>query len=141
MNESDLSGKFMSALKTRGFHGTRVENVQGSGTPDINFAKLRAQGWVETKTAKGSWLYFELYQIPWFISRLRATNGRFVWVLAEIAGYAYLFNASTITAAKREPHKKWVRIKVADIIGEAIASTNLERPSWDLIIDVLADEH
>lgn len=140
MLESDLSGKFMPALRSRGYHATRVENAQGSGTPDINYAKLRTQGWVETKVAKGPWLYFERFQIPWMVARCKATEGRGVWVLAEIAGHAVLFSGPVIIAAPREPYRKWVRIRVDDLQGKESVAISLAYPLWDAIINAIADE-
>lgn len=139
MSESDLTGRFMPALKKAEFHAVRIENSTESGTPDINYAKQRAQGWIETKVAKGSFVYFELFQIPWFRRRLRATEGRYLWVLVENARTIVLYPASAVLAAPREPVRDWVRVRQEDL-GAPVAETSSDRPDWSVIIEALTNE-
>jgi hypothetical protein len=116
MNETEFSANYVvPKIRKWGGHAERIENAATTGTPDINYALFPAQGWLETKVLKSGFLYFERFQIPWFSKRLRATGGHYVWVLATDQVSAFLYSATSILAAPREPYKKWVRVRSSDL--------------------------
>lgn len=136
MTESEFSAKFMPALNREG-HAVRIENVSESGTPDINYAIHGTQGWIETKVAKGPYLYFERFQIPWFRKRLRVTEGRHVWVLAKVGDHANLYPARVFIEAERSSYQKWTRVLTKDVTPQVVIDLN--RPKWTAVIDALTE--
>jgi len=56
-------------------HVSRVENIVGSGIPDVNICHNSIETWVELKVATGNYLLFEWAQISWFKFR-RQQRGR-----------------------------------------------------------------
>lgn len=140
VNEADFSNTYvlpkLRALPNS--HLVRVENAAETGTPDINYAIFPTQGWIETKVAKSGFLYFEKFQIPWFRKRIRATGGHHTWVLATEQVSAFLYSATEILAAPREPYKKWVRVRLSDV--KAVASVPLAG-SWGPVTDFLTCLH
>lgn len=116
-------------------HAVHVQNSAESGTPDINYAVLPRQGWIEVKVAKSGWLYFEKFQIPWIRKRHRAFPFS-VWVLARVGQEARLYSAEAILGADREPYGKWVRCRADSI--ECIAKSD-PFYDWSGIMSVLTD--
>ena len=137
MAETELGNKFAAGMRKLGVHIVRVENVAEDGTPDYNYAFERAEGWIETKEAKGSYLYFELFQIPWFRKRLRATRGRDVWVLATVKDRINLYAAHRILEADRVPAGKWVRVRHKELMPDLVL--DFTRPNWAALIEALTD--
>lgn len=96
----------------------RIENSIGNGFPDISCAGKGKQFFIESKVEKSGFVYFEKFQIPWMMTRLRYTDqkGVFVSVMADNEDRKiHTFEAKHIIATPREPYKKWVRLKITDI--------------------------
>lgn len=101
-------------------HLERIESSVGTGFPDISAAGDGKQMLIETKVAKGEWLYFERFQLSFHKKRMRYTDGKGVFVLAmcENDTSIILWNSADVVKAPREPYKKWNRVKVSDIQNE-----------------------
>ncbi len=138
MKETDLSHKLMPALNKVG-HACRIENVAESSCPDVNYAFVRAQGWLETKVFHGSFLHFEKFQLPWMRARCRATEGRYVWVLATDFRYITLYSGYQLLGCETSIYKKWTRIHRKDLPNPQL-TLDWYRPNWAELISVLADE-
>ena len=93
----------------------RIESSVGAGFPDVSAAGGGKQFLIETKVAKSGWLYFERFQIPFYMKRLKYTNGRGIYVIAADDDKLVVHHACDIVKAPKEPYKKWMRVKVEDI--------------------------
>ena len=60
-------------------HVTRVENVAGIGTPDVNACYQGAETWLELKVAKGNYIYLRASQVAFCVRRV-AEKGRIFFV-------------------------------------------------------------
>jgi len=60
-------------------HVTRVENVVGIGTPDVNACYQGAETWLELKVAKGNYIYLRASQVAFCVRRV-AEKGRIFFV-------------------------------------------------------------
>jgi hypothetical protein len=138
MNETHLSQKFMPVLKGL-CDACRVENVAENGTPDINYAGERTQGWIETKVFHGAYLHFERFQIPWFRRRCRATGGRYVWLLATDFASIALYRAVDLLECPTSVRGKWTCIH-RDNLPERLTGTTWERPDWRKIMYEITNE-
>jgi len=97
-------------------HLERIENSLGAGFPDVSAAGGGKQFLIETKVAKGEFIYFEKFQIPFYKKRLRYTNGKGIFVMALCeANELMIWEASCFVDTKLEPYKKWNRVKVSDV--------------------------
>lgn len=108
-------------------HLERIESAVGTGFPDVSAAGGGKQFLIETKVAKmgegTEWLYFERFQLPFYMRRLKYTDNKGVFVLALCSEGICLWKAGDILDSPREPYRKWMRVNlkearpsVADII-------------------------
>lgn len=102
-------------------HLERIESAVGTGFPDVSAAGGGKQFLIETKVAKPvdgqDFLYFERFQLSFYQKRLRYTEGTGIFIIALCTqdDTIKVWGASAILDAKREPYKKWNRVKVSDI--------------------------
>jgi hypothetical protein len=121
MKEQDFYRNHVARGLGRYGHVERIENTLGS-VPDISYAVEGKQPWVETKTTKSGWIYFEKFQIPWFKKRMRSTNGGGIFVLLtdDDGSTLYLFHANTFVEAETEMYRKWRRIELWKVADQAL---------------------
>lgn len=108
---------------------TRVENELGSGTPDVFYSIQRIGGWIETKVAKGKYIYFEKFQMPWYRRHLKVGFDRiFVVVLDD--DVIKVWNARDVVRAPVESYEKWTVVHVSNLPQPA-CMFRLQDGSWD----------
>jgi hypothetical protein len=116
MNEAAFFRSFLRPRLSEWGTYDRIENAIGSGLPDINYAIEGVQGWLEAKIShSGQRLFFEKFQLAWYIKRLRHTQGRGVWVIAANDEELWLYAASAMVAAPRTPQGKWLVVQQASL--------------------------
>lgn len=114
MKETKLFAKMQPYLSAWGEYD-RVENIHGSGMPDIHFCINSNAGWIETKVAKGDFLYFEKFQPGWARRYLRSGFHR-LWVAAQLKDESFaLYRYSVIVRAPMQPKNDWLLVNVNDI--------------------------
>lgn len=124
-------------------HLARIENSVGSGFPDISAAGMGKQFLIETKVSKVhagyDSLFFEKFQIPFAMKRLRFTAGKgmFVMALCRDQEEIVVYNMSAIIAAERFVYKKWTVVPLPNI---AVAFAVLERPFSVGAINAIAEK-
>jgi hypothetical protein len=113
MKETDFYQKHVRKMAGV-LHLERIESAVGTGFPDVSAAGGGKQFLIETKVAKvgegTEWLYFERFQLPFYMKRLRYTNNKGVFVLAMCSSGVCLWRASDLIDSPREPYRKWTRI-------------------------------
>ena len=120
MNETDFYQRHVRKME-QVLHLARIENSVGSGFPDISAAGDGKQFLIETKVAKvhmgDDTLFFEKFQIPFAMKRLRYTNkkGMFVMALCKAEEEICVFTMAAVIAAQREVYKKWTIVKLTDL--------------------------
>ncbi len=77
-----------------GIHLCRVENVAGSGIPDVNACWRGVEIWIELKMFRGNQLHFRCSQLGWISKRIVA--GGHVAVLARKNDEVWVFDGTTI---------------------------------------------
>jgi hypothetical protein len=88
MRETTFVKLLATKLKPLG-HYSRIENIAGSGIPDIHFfSEAHGDNWVEVKIVKGNQIYFRTAQITWMGKR-QACNGS-VSIVARKDDYIYI---------------------------------------------------
>lgn len=101
MKESGLWKLFRAALKEARAHAHRVENVAGSGQPDVEACLGGVEAWVELKILRGGKLEFRASQLAWIRDRLSA-GGR-VYVLAYEGSAIVLYHGGVCFGTVHEP--------------------------------------
>ena len=142
MNETDFYQRHVRKMEQT-LHLARIENSVGSGFPDISAAGDGKQFLIETKVAKvhmgDDTLFFEKFQIPFAMKRLRYTNkkGMFVIALCKDEEEICVFVMQSVIAAPRSVYKKWTTVKLCDL-GEPFA--RLERPFSVAMMNGIAEK-
>lgn len=113
----------------------RVENSVVTGMSDVYYNIAGKTGWIETKVAKGDWIYFEKFQPNWMAKHVRQGARVFVMFLDKDDAIR-LYPASVILGVRRELYDKWQRVFVPDLPR---ASHVLEPPyrSWKSVKEIL----
>jgi len=97
-SESALNKWLRKKLKGFGIHWQRIENIAGSGTPDINVCIHGVEHWIESKEMDafpkrpetGVRVSLRQEQIVWLILRWRADGHG--WVLVQVGREVFLFD-------------------------------------------------
>lgn len=103
-------------------HLERIENSVGSGFPDVSAAGDGSQFLIETKVAKThgghECMFFERFQLPFYMKRLRYTRGKGIYVLTlnEEGNYIYAYAARDLLESHREAYKRWMTIRLDDVV-------------------------
>ena len=113
----------------------RVENAVGSGMSDIFYNIGGKTGWIETKVAKGDWVYFEKFQPNWMRKHNRQGARLFV-VILDAKETIHVFPVGVILAVKMEVYDKWQRLRLSELPRAPIT---MERPyrSWNSVKQIL----
>lgn len=99
----------------------RIENVIGSGTPDVYYTIEGVPGWIETKVAKKRIVYFEKYQLGWYRRHMRrGLKHLFISVLSN--DEIYFYHAGEAVKAPREVVEKWTTVKMDDMTPDLVLS-------------------
>lgn len=123
MNETEFYQKHVRKMSSV-LHLERIENAVGVGFPDVSAAGGGKQFLIETKVAKGEFLYFEKFQIPFYKKRYRYTDGKGIFIMALCEEKELLvWDASVFVGATLEPYKKWNRVKVTEVADPFIRLT------------------
>lgn len=93
----------------------RVENVLGSGMPDVFYNFGGIGGWIETKVAKGDDIYFEKFQPNWMRRHLREGFRRIFIFVLDKNEHVYVFHAAVVASADLIPKDKWLTINMYSI--------------------------
>lgn len=112
----------------------RVENAVGSGMSDVYYNFGGKTGWVETKVAKGDFIYFEKFQPNWMAKHHRQGARIFVMVLDKDEAIR-VYPAGVILRAKRTPYDKWVMVDMRELPP----CFTMPKPyrSWKSVKDIL----
>lgn len=92
----------------------RVENSIGSGMADVFYNIEGKTGWIETKVAKGDFIYFEKFQPQWLGKHARVGARIFIMVMDKHETI-HLYPARVILKAPRAPYDKWVTVNMKDL--------------------------
>lgn len=115
----------------------RVENAAGSGMSDIFYNIGGKTGWIETKIAKGDWLYFEKFQPNW-IAKHHRLGARLFVIAMDKRETIHVYPAGVILAAKREPYEKWIRVHQPSL--PPVFNMSPPYRSWKSIRDILTSQ-
>jgi hypothetical protein len=77
----NVSAPLRDPAHTPGVDWMRLENLVGTGMPDINGCLNGVEIWVETKLCKGNRITFEKFQPGWIMKRVR--HGGRVFIFAR----------------------------------------------------------
>lgn len=116
-------------------HLVRIENLAGSGQPDVNACLKGSEVWIELKMVKGNYIIFRSSQIAFF-SRRAAVQGK-VMVLARKEDNLILFRAEDVlsVADLLEPVKDGsVKIHWTKIPNPVVFSKPWQ---WEKIADLI----
>lgn len=113
MKETKLYAKLRPQLLSWG-ECDRVENSLGSGMSDVHYNIAGTLGWIETKVAKGDWVYFEKFQPNWMMKHARLGARIFIIVLDKFETIR-VYRAEEALGPKREVYGKWQRVRVKDL--------------------------
>lgn len=113
MKETALFGKLRPHLASWGEYD-RVENSIGSGMSDVFYNIGGTLGWIETKVAKGDYIYFEKFQPNWISKHARLGARMFIMVLDK-QETIHLFRASVVLKAPRHAYEKWILVNMNDV--------------------------
>lgn len=75
----NVSAPLRDPAHTPGVDWTRLENLVGTGMPDINGCLNGHEIWVETKLVKGNRIKFEKFQPSWIKKRVLAGGRVFIF--------------------------------------------------------------
>lgn len=114
MRESDFWSQHCRAPLNKGMVSDRIENVAGSGMPDVSYSINDVTGWLELKVEKAGLLYFQRSQLPWMIRRLRHCSRVFVLAYGT-TGIVRLIHAPEVLRAEQAMVKKWVTVRWKDL--------------------------
>jgi hypothetical protein len=133
LKETKLFDKLRPHLSAWGEYD-RVENILGSGMPDIFYNICGKTGWIETKVAKGDIIYFEKFQPNWLTKHHRQGARLFVVVMDKKESI-HFYPAGVILKAKRTPVEKWITIDQRELPPVF----NMPPPyrSWRSVRDIL----
>lgn len=113
-------------------HVNRVENIAGSGIPDVNICHNGIETWVELKVAKGNYLLFEWSQLSWFKNRGQE-KGR-VKIVAKDKEDIIIADADNILRC--EPRRK---VKAGILISDIRELKRYSKPyDWQKINDSIS---
>lgn len=98
--ESKFSQWLIDKVLNQG-HAQRIETTTTSGVPDINYATIDGECWIETKIAVGWRVNLRPYQWAWICRR--RIYGR-VFVIAETGVMIAIFNGKTLNATLSGDH-------------------------------------
>lgn len=112
----------------------RVENSAVSGMSDVFYNFGGYTGWVETKIAHGSTIYFEKFQPNW-ISRHHRQGARIFVIAMDDAETIHVYPAGVILKAPRTPYRKWTTVQMTDM--EPVISMPKPYRMWASIKDIL----
>lgn len=133
MKETEFFAKLQPHLAAWGEYD-RVENLLSSGMSDVYYNIAGRTGWIETKVAKGDFIYFEKFQPNWIAKHHRQGARMYVMVLDKNETI-HLYPAGVILQAPRYPRDKFTVINMNDLPRVF----NMERPwkSWKSIREIL----
>lgn len=130
MKETALYSRLRPGLKKMG-EIERIENVLGSGTPDVYYTIDSVPGWIETKVADRGYINFEKFQIPWYRRHLAQGHRHiFVAVLGAL-GDVYFYKAQDIVDAPRFLKGRWTRVAMEDL--EPVVVLFDGKRDWDTL--------
>ena len=112
----------------------RIENSAGSGMSDVFYNIGGHTGWIETKIAKGSLLFFEKFQIPWMLKHTRQ-GGRFFVMALDRHETICVYRAADVVKAPRRPEGKWTVVDMTDL--ETILWMPRPYKLWDELHNIL----
>ena len=135
MRETELFQKFQPHLSKWGAYD-RVENALGSGMSDVFYNIGGSVGWVETKVAKGDWIYFEKFQPNWINKHLRQGFRRMFILVMDKHETIHLWRAHQVLDVPRVPYEKWQCVNVNDL-PRAVVEMYKPYRFWGLIKDEL----
>lgn len=116
MKESEFWTKWVKPLLTKYGQADRIESSTSSGIPDVNWQIGEKSAWMELKVAKGSWVYFEIFQIPWHLKRAdHSLTASTICIYSPEDKTIYLMHGLFLSHVKRFPYKKKIRVKLEDI--------------------------
>lgn len=135
MRETKLYQKIRPHLLVWG-ECDRVENAAGSGMSDVFYNIGGVCGWIETKVAKGSLIYFEKFQLPW-IGKHHRIGGRIFIVVMDKDETIHVYPAGIVLKAERRSIEKWTVIDM----NEMPPVFNMHAPyrSWGMVRDILTN--
>lgn len=135
MRETKLYEKIKPHLLAWG-ECDRVENVIGSGMSDVFYNIDGVVGWIETKIAKGDYIYFEKFQPNWMAKHVRGGMERiFVFVLDRDENIR-IYRASVVVRAPRSSYGKWVTVSMSDL-GRPDYTMPSPYRSWRSVREIL----
>ncbi len=118
-------------------HWQRLENLVGSGVPDVNGCLNGIEAWVETKLIKGNQITFQPFQPAWLLKRLH--HGGRVFVLARKDDTLMLWGGSALAELLRSVKERG-KVLVADY-NDSIPLVLTHQPfNWRVIANVLFKE-
>lgn len=126
MKETKLYAKLRPHLEKWGACD-RVENELGSGMPDIFYGIDEVGGWIETKVAKGQYIYFEKFQLPWMRNHLKSGFSR-IWIIVLHDDDIKAWPAKKIVFQPVEAYEKWTIMDVRELPAPFWSSYT---HSWD----------
>lgn len=131
MRETELFAKLQPHLKEWGTYD-RVENALGAGMSDIYYNIKGTVGWIETKVAKGDWIYFEKFQPNWMNKHLRQGFHRMFIIVLDKNEMIHLWRAYQVLDAPRVPYEKWQAVNMNDLPPAKIV---MEKPyrHWESV--------
>lgn len=126
-------------LEQHGIHWSRIENVAGTGIPDVEGCCRGKQVWVELKMFHGKQLSIRTSQVAWQMKRIKA-GGRVFFIARrgdELLVYTSRAILEYVTApgnAKLGPDQKSLLFSPPD----ALALLKLSKPfDWTQVKEVL----
>ena len=103
MRESAFWGLIKAAMHRVcpvGMHFSRIENISGSGVPDVNMCKDGREMWIELKIARGNQVLFQPSQLAWITQHVACGGNVFVLVRKNNEMRLYL-GADAVHLAKK----------------------------------------
>lgn len=133
MRENELFAKLQPHLAAWGEYD-RVENAIASGMSDVFFNISGKTGWIETKVAKGDYIYFEKFQPNWIAKHHRQGARMFVIVMDKNEAI-HVYPAAIILKAPRSLYEKWTLVNQRELPPVF----NMQAPyrSWKSVREIL----
>lgn len=133
MKETKLWDKIRPHLMSWG-ECDRVENAVGVGMSDVFYNIKGKTGWIETKVAKGDWIYFEKFQPNWIAKHHRQGARMFVIVMDK-EDSIHVYPAGVILAAQRFVYDKWQRVHQPSL--PPVFCMRSPHRSWNSVKEIL----